>query len=66
MSKFKNVPKYSLHKPSGQARVIIGGKHPTSANSARPKAATSMQPSSANSFTRSLDYQNRHPGLSHR
>lgn len=27
MSNFKNVPKYSLHKPSGQARVIIGGKH---------------------------------------
>ena len=27
MSNSKNVPKYSRHKPSGQARVIIGGKH---------------------------------------
>ena len=27
MSNSKNVPKYSLHKPSGQARVIIDGKH---------------------------------------
>lgn len=27
MSTSNNVPKYSLHKATGQARVIIGGKH---------------------------------------
>jgi integrase len=27
MSRSNHIPKYSLHKPSGQARVIIGGKH---------------------------------------
>ena len=27
MSSSKRIPKYSLHKPSGQARVIINGRH---------------------------------------
>ena len=27
MSRSNHIPNYSLHKPSGQARVIISGKH---------------------------------------
>ena len=27
MSRSKNVPKYALHKSTGQARVIIDGRH---------------------------------------
>ena len=27
MSRFKRIPQYRLHKPSGHARVIIDGKH---------------------------------------
>ena len=27
MSRSKSMPAYGLHKPSGQARVILGGRH---------------------------------------